>query len=237
MVKAASRPSAAVASAARHRSRPRGTAKVAAVACASGCFDAPFGKLAIVASDVGIRSISIGHSSPATATIIDQRSSSSSSSKAHEHVRRALLELDQFFARQRTAFTLPLDAHGTDFQLLAWSALSRIPYGCTVSYAQVMPLRHKSHVTRHSSHLSRVVPMRARCSRTVTTDPPTQQAASMGKPSAVRAVGGANGRNPIFLVLTRRPACPSATALICLCPSTPGRPVPPCRRRGWLAHW
>ena len=31
----------------------------------------------------------------------------------------------------------------------------------------------------------------------------TQQAVSMGRPTAVRAVGGANSRNPIFLVRTR----------------------------------
>ena len=46
-------------------------------------------------------------------------------------------QLSEFFARQRTGFTLPLDACGTEFQLLAWSALSHIPFGSTSSYSQV----------------------------------------------------------------------------------------------------
>jgi methylated-DNA-[protein]-cysteine S-methyltransferase len=107
-----------------------------AEAVAHGCFVAPFGNLVIVASDTGIRSISIGP----PAAIDHQRSSSSSSSsssRAHGHIQQAQEELGQYFARQRTAFTLPLDAHGTEFQLLAWAALRCIPFGSTSSYAQV----------------------------------------------------------------------------------------------------
>ena len=100
----------------------------------SGCFDAPFGKLTIIASASGIRSITLGHQPPGTPVIADQRSSSI---RAHALVQQAQVQLGEYFARQRTAFTLPLDARGTEFQLLAWSALSRIPFGSTSSYSQV----------------------------------------------------------------------------------------------------
>ena len=66
--------------------------------------------------------------------IADQRSSSI---RAHALVQQAQVQLGEYFARQRTAFSLPLDARGTEFQLLAWSALSRIPFGSTSSYSQV----------------------------------------------------------------------------------------------------
>jgi methylated-DNA-[protein]-cysteine S-methyltransferase len=71
-------------------------------------------------------------------------------------------QLREYFAGERREFDLPLDFHGTDFQLRAWTALLTIPYGQTRSYAQM--------------------------------------AALIGQPSAVRAVGAANGRNPISIV-------------------------------------
>ena len=72
-------------------------------------------------------------------------------------------ELDEYFAGDRTEFSLPLDPVGTDFQLRAWAALSEIPFGETRSYGQ--------------------------------------QAARIGSPTAVRAVGAANGRNPIAIIV------------------------------------
>lgn len=45
-------------------------------------------------------------------------------------------QLDAYFATELTAFELPLDLVGTDFQRQAWSALQSIPYGQTRSYQQ-----------------------------------------------------------------------------------------------------
>jgi methylated-DNA-[protein]-cysteine S-methyltransferase len=75
----------------------------------------------------------------------------------------AIRQLDEYFAGTRISFDLPLDLHGTPFQLSAWRALAEIPYGETRTYAQ--------------------------------------QAAVIGRPTAVRAVGAANGRNPLSIVL------------------------------------
>jgi len=56
-----------------------------------------------------------------------------------------------------------LAPEGTDFQRAVWAALSRIPYGTTISYKE--------------------------------------QATWVGNPKATRAVGSANGRNPIAIVV------------------------------------
>ena len=72
-------------------------------------------------------------------------------------------QLQQYFRGERRAFELPLAPRGTEFQQLVWSALQRIPYGETRSYADI--------------------------------------AREIGRPAAVRAVGAANGANPIPIVI------------------------------------
>jgi methylated-DNA-[protein]-cysteine S-methyltransferase len=46
-------------------------------------------------------------------------------------------QLEQYFAGERTAFTLRTRLLGSDFQRRVWQALSGIPYGRTWSYAQL----------------------------------------------------------------------------------------------------
>lgn len=46
-------------------------------------------------------------------------------------------QLDEYFAAQRKQFDLPLDYHGTPFQMKVWHTLLEIPYGETWSYRQV----------------------------------------------------------------------------------------------------
>lgn len=74
-----------------------------------------------------------------------------------------LSQLDAFFARERTAFDLPLRLDGTPFQVQVWRALLEIPYGTTTTYGEL--------------------------------------AARFGGPRAARAVGAANGQNPIAIVV------------------------------------
>jgi len=80
----------------------------------------------------------------------------------HAVLRRAILQLNEYFAGTRRTFDLPLEFRGTDFQRRAWSALLAIPYGETRTYLDM--------------------------------------ARTLGNPAAVRAVGAANGRNPISIV-------------------------------------
>lgn len=72
-------------------------------------------------------------------------------------------QLDQYFSGKRRAFDLPLSPHGTDFQRRVWKALQTIPYGQTISYAEL--------------------------------------ARRVGNPRASRAVGLANGRNPLSIIV------------------------------------
>jgi methylated-DNA-[protein]-cysteine S-methyltransferase len=52
-------------------------------------------------------------------------------------LRRAGLELGEYFAGTRRSFTLPLSPQGTDFQRAVWAALLEIPYGETRSYGEI----------------------------------------------------------------------------------------------------
>jgi methylated-DNA-[protein]-cysteine S-methyltransferase len=87
----------------------------------------------------------------------------------HEPSRRSALfdelerQLELYFARKLTAFDLPLALHGSVFQRRVWSALRRIPYGATVTYAEL--------------------------------------ARELANPCAARAVGAANAKNPISIIV------------------------------------
>jgi O6-methylguanine-DNA--protein-cysteine methyltransferase len=50
---------------------------------------------------------------------------------------QASAELGAYFAGVRQAFSVPLDLRGPVFQRRVWQALTRIPYGQTVSYGDL----------------------------------------------------------------------------------------------------
>ena len=83
--------------------------------------------------------------------------------RAHSGFEQTVSELQEYFGKSRTEFTLPLAPQGTDFQRRVWQALRNIPYGETRTYAQL--------------------------------------ADAIGNRAAIRAVGLANGRNPISIVV------------------------------------
>ncbi len=72
-------------------------------------------------------------------------------------------QLERYFAGQLRQFDLPLDLHGTPFQLEVWNALLTIPYASTASYRDI--------------------------------------AFAIRRPNSVRAVGAANGQNPVSIVV------------------------------------
>ena len=75
----------------------------------------------------------------------------------------ARAELVAYFQGKLETFTVPLAPNGTEFQRRVWTALTRIPYGTTISYAEL--------------------------------------ARRVENEAAVRAVGAANGRNPIPIIV------------------------------------
>ena len=72
-------------------------------------------------------------------------------------------QLHEYFAGKRQTFDLDLNLRGTPFQLAVWNELLRIPFGDTITYAEL--------------------------------------ARRIGKPAAIRAVGAANGANPIPVIV------------------------------------
>lgn len=51
-----------------------------------------------------------------------------------ETTRMAAVQLDEYFARRRMSFDVPLLLFGTEFRRMVWEALLGIPYGVAVSY-------------------------------------------------------------------------------------------------------
>ena len=75
----------------------------------------------------------------------------------------AVQQLTEYFAGQRTEFTLPLAPRGDAFQHKVWALLREIPYGQTRSYGDL--------------------------------------ARALGDVNLSQAVGWANGRNPISIIV------------------------------------
>jgi methylated-DNA-[protein]-cysteine S-methyltransferase len=78
-------------------------------------------------------------------------------------VAAAAIQLEQYFAGERTDFDLDLELAGTPFERRVWEEVRAIPYGETATYAEI--------------------------------------ARQIGRPSACRAVGRANGRNPVAVIV------------------------------------
>jgi methylated-DNA-[protein]-cysteine S-methyltransferase len=73
------------------------------------------------------------------------------------------IQLEQYFAGERTEFDLDLELDGTPFERRVWDEVRAIPYGQTATYAEI--------------------------------------ARRIGRPDACRAVGRANGRNPLAVIV------------------------------------
>lgn len=57
--------------------------------------------------------------------------------KIHECLVQCIRQLDEYFHRRRTTFSVPLEMQGTDFEKKVWTALLDIPHGETRSYGQI----------------------------------------------------------------------------------------------------
>ena len=119
--------------------------------------DSPVGPLLIAGNDAGLQLIEFHaprHPMPRGG---DWREGD------HAVLQQAQTQLVEYFSGRRRSFELPLAPQGTDFQRQVWWELANIPFGGTISYAEL--------------------------------------AMRVGRPTATRAVGAANGRNPIPIVL------------------------------------
>jgi O-6-methylguanine DNA methyltransferase len=114
-------------------------------------YNASIGPLTLVTSDKGLVALEFGNRKHAECV---------EDAKKLAPYRK---QLDEYFARKREQFTIPLDIRGTDFQKRCWQELLKIPYGETRSYRDI--------------------------------------AEKIGNRNSVRAVGLANGQNPIAIIV------------------------------------
>ena len=117
----------------------------------------PVGPLKLVASDKGLTAIIWHDDRPGRVRLADLEEAPD-----HPMLLHAERELGEYFAGERTSFSVPLDMVGTDFQKAVWNALLTIPFGETRSYGEI--------------------------------------ARQVGRPTAFRAVGAANGQNPLSII-------------------------------------
>lgn len=116
----------------------------------------PLGEILLTASKQGLTGLYFTESD---ADIIDI----SKFEETTHHFEQSLIQLNEYFSKERTTFDLPLAPQGTDFQKRVWQTLCAIPFGEAKSYRWLAEQIHN--------------------------------------PKAVRAVGGANGKNPIALII------------------------------------
>ncbi len=89
-------------------------------------FESPIGRLTLVASGEALVAIEFPGRAP-----------SGASGAGHAVLERAREQLREYFAGRRTAFDLPLAPRGTEFQRAVWREIAAIPFGETLSYAEV----------------------------------------------------------------------------------------------------
>ena len=87
----------------------------------------PLGTLTLEANDRGLSSVRF----PNRAGPHETRS------RDNSILAQAKRELSAYFGGKLKQFSVPLDWQGTDFQQSVWQALTHIPYGETVSYADI----------------------------------------------------------------------------------------------------
>ena len=87
----------------------------------------PFGPLRLTANDAGVTHLLFpGQPAPEGAAEGET-----------PLLTRAALELEEYFDRRRTIFTVPLCPSGTPFQQSVWAALQLIPCGRTAGYRDI----------------------------------------------------------------------------------------------------
>lgn len=112
--------------------------------------ESPIGPLTVWANEEGVTAIDFGRAE-------------GNPDPGHPVLSQAVRELEEYFARKRKAFDVPVCVEGTAFQMAVWKKLQKIPYGETRSYSDI--------------------------------------AKAIGRPKAVRAVGQANRKNQIPVII------------------------------------
>lgn len=113
-------------------------------------YDTPAGVITITASGKAITGITFG-------------TSAAGEKLETELIKKAHVQLSEYFEGKRKSFDVPLEPKGTAFQKKVWEALCAVDYGTTKSYKDI--------------------------------------ATACGNDKACRAVGMANNKNPIAILI------------------------------------
>ena len=116
-------------------------------------YNPPIGRLVIVQDNNGICQI----------VLPNREIKVNATEKLTPVIERTINQLEEYFQGERKSFDVPLSLKGTDFQLMVWRELMKIPYGHTVCYSEL--------------------------------------AEKIRNPKAQRAVGMANNRNPVPIIV------------------------------------
>ena len=117
----------------------------------TGYYHSPIGVLELKATESALVELIISSKESVT------------NSASNSIIQDAIEQLTEYFAGKRKTFSIPLAPSGTPFQQQVWTQLQNIPYGKTISYAQLAQM--------------------------------------VDSPKACRAVGSANGKNPIPVII------------------------------------
>ncbi|KAG4069179.1 hypothetical protein HA402_012032 [Bradysia odoriphaga] len=92
----------------------------------------PVGQLKLIASDKGLAAVLWENDVPDRVFI-----AADSTNDQHPLLCEAEKQLQEYFEKKRTTFSVPLDFTGTPFQKKIWEALLTIPFGETRTYGQI----------------------------------------------------------------------------------------------------
>jgi methylated-DNA-[protein]-cysteine S-methyltransferase len=131
-------------------------------------YNSPIGHVLLVASEHGVTQLSFDYDK-ARLKVARENSDWVESDEALAQCRG---ELEEYFSGARRAFSVPLDLHGTPFQLRCWEGLLEIPYGQTCSYAELARKVGSPNgfravgMANHDNPIAIIVP----CHRVITSD-------------------------------------------------------------------
>jgi methylated-DNA-[protein]-cysteine S-methyltransferase len=91
-------------------------------------YKSPIGIAKIIGDENGIQSISIVDHDAVSEELLQQ--------EVPQCLQECVVQLNEYFNKERASFNLTVNPKGTQFQLKVWKELLHIPYGETTTYLQ-----------------------------------------------------------------------------------------------------